>query len=300
MNCSEKHAYLIIAHKNDLTFYTLLSLLDDSRNDIYIHMDVKNTAYDPDSAVQAVKNSSVFQTKRTSVSWGAYSLVNAELLLLDAACKNGRYQYYHLLSGEDLPLKTPSEMYRFFEKNSGTEFVGLTTCSALHDRMCYRHFLQEKIGRHDKVTFFSLLERYSLAIQRCLHLEVNRNVHFEKGSQWFSITDPLARYVLENADWVEKTFRFALCPDESFLQTLAVRSPMRDNLCKAEEIAASARYIDWNRGEPYTFREEDFDLLKQSDRMFARKFSTSVDSEIIRHWSIYLHERISAENIDSN
>ena len=37
----EKHAFLIIAHKLDFTLSTLLSLLDDKRNDIFIHIDKK-------------------------------------------------------------------------------------------------------------------------------------------------------------------------------------------------------------------------------------------------------------------
>ena len=41
------------------------------------------------------------------------------------------------------------------------------------------------------------------------------------------------------------------------------------------------RFIDWNRGGPYTFTIEDLDLLKNSGCMFARKFSSAKDSEII-------------------
>jgi hypothetical protein len=41
------------------------------------------------------------------------------------------------------------------------------------------------------------------------------------------------------------------------------------------------RCIDWTRGEPYTFREEDFKMLMKSDMIFARKFSTNVDKKII-------------------
>lgn len=40
-----KQAYLIIAHKDDLVFYTLLKMLDNSMNDIFIHMDIKNRQY---------------------------------------------------------------------------------------------------------------------------------------------------------------------------------------------------------------------------------------------------------------
>lgn len=44
---------------------------------------------------------------------------------------------------------------------------------------------------------------------------------------------------------------------------------------------ACARLIDWQRGNPYVFKMQDFDLIKNSPAMFARKFDMDVDSEII-------------------
>ncbi len=45
------------------------------------------------------------------------------------------------------------------------------------------------------------------------------------------------------------------------------------------------RFIDWTRGEsvrhPWTFREDDFDLLQSVDHFWARKFDENVDEEII-------------------
>ena len=38
----DKHAYLIIAHSNLEQLQQLLLLLDDPRNDIYIHLDLKS------------------------------------------------------------------------------------------------------------------------------------------------------------------------------------------------------------------------------------------------------------------
>ena len=38
----DKHAYLIIAHSNLKQLQQLLLLLDDPRNDIYIHLDLKS------------------------------------------------------------------------------------------------------------------------------------------------------------------------------------------------------------------------------------------------------------------
>ena len=71
-------------------------------------------------------------------------------------------------------------------------------------------------------------------------------------------------------------FRFTFCPDEIFLQTILLHSPQINTI-----IDDDLRYIDWKRGEPYTFRLEDYDLLIHSEKLFARKFNSTVDEAII-------------------
>lgn len=56
----KKHAFLIIAHKVDFTFNILLQLLDDARNDIYLHIDKKTREVDFDSIKKQVKNAGLF------------------------------------------------------------------------------------------------------------------------------------------------------------------------------------------------------------------------------------------------
>lgn len=70
MSPLSKQAYLIITHKNDLEFQTLLKMLDDPRNDIFIHMDKKNTQYNEAETISLVKKSAVYHVERTSVTWG--------------------------------------------------------------------------------------------------------------------------------------------------------------------------------------------------------------------------------------
>lgn len=67
---TKKFAYLIIAHKNDLTFKTLLRMLDDARNDIFVHMDSKNKSYDPNEMQGMMKHANLYHSERTSVQWG--------------------------------------------------------------------------------------------------------------------------------------------------------------------------------------------------------------------------------------
>lgn len=63
-----------------------------------------------------------------------------------------------------------------------------------------------------------------------------------------------------------------------------LNSPFKDNLympnCNNNHNAC-VRLIDWQRGNPYIWRSEDFEQIKYSSCMFARKFDTNVDSEIV-------------------
>ena len=48
-----------------------------------------------------------------------------------------------------------------------------------------------------------------------------------------------------------------------------------------DDYGGTARLIDWKRGEPYVWREMDFQEIAKSDRMYARKFDERIDDKII-------------------
>ena len=79
---------------------------------------------------------------------GGYSLINTELILLKKATETGCYNHYHLLSGEDLPIQTQKDIQQFFICNTGKEFLSFVEEEfKFGERVFYRHFFQEKIGR---------------------------------------------------------------------------------------------------------------------------------------------------------
>ena len=118
-----KHAYLILAHNEFEVLRRLVSCVDDSRNDIYIHFDKKVTAL-PD--IRTRNAGLTVLDRRIDVRWGAPSMIEAEYALFSAAASRGPYQYYHLLSGVDLPLKSQDEIHAFFDAHNGEEFIGYT------------------------------------------------------------------------------------------------------------------------------------------------------------------------------
>ncbi|MCV3554524.1 beta-1,6-N-acetylglucosaminyltransferase [Pediococcus ethanolidurans] len=52
---------------------------------------------------------------RVSVTWGGFSIVKAELNLIRTANSYGQFGHFHLLSGEDLPVKSNKEIDLFFQ-----------------------------------------------------------------------------------------------------------------------------------------------------------------------------------------
>lgn len=285
MSENTKHAYLIIAHNNFTQLQLLLNLLDDERNDIYLHVDKKAASFSP-SDVKVSKSQLVF-VDRINVIWGGHSQIQCEMNLLQAAGTK-HYRYYHLLSGVDLPLKTQDDIHRFFEENAGKEFLSFDQqANESRDflmRTQYFHFFQNFVGRGQGkfYDFLRYLEDKSIRIQRKCHFVRSEIVPLFKGPNWFSITDDLVQFVLENHKLVKKQFYFSLCGDEVFLQSIAMASPYRDNIA-----FTAMRAVDWTRGNPYTYRQEDVPALLASHLLFGRKFDINVDPSavdmIIRH-----------------
>lgn len=278
-------AYLIIAHKYDETFKTLLRMLDRNENDIYIHMDLKNKEFEEDDCKKIVEKSDIFFTKRTSVTWGGYSLINVELMLLKLATQK-EHNYYHLLSGQDLPIQSSKTIREFFMKHQGKEFIGFDTqFFSEYNRVCYYYPLQEIVGRNRK-SLFGRIAAVNTLLQKVIHVKRNESVNFQKGPQWFSITNDFAKYVIQQESWIKKVFSNTLCCDEVFLQTIAINSPFKDKIYQKEILKDSEksvmRLIDWKRGGPYIFLNEDYQELIVSKMLFARKFDCDKDVIIIR------------------
>lgn len=109
-----KHAYLILAHSEKGILKELIQALDDARNDIYIHLDVK-AKFDI-SDLSTNYSGLYILPNQLDARWGDFSLVEVELRLMAEATERAEYSYYHLLSGVDFPIASQNVIHDFFDK----------------------------------------------------------------------------------------------------------------------------------------------------------------------------------------
>jgi hypothetical protein len=291
---SGRHAFMIMAHEDPIVLRALLASLDDPRHDIYLHVDARARGMDVASLADGVRRAHTEVVTPMKVNWGGFSQVRCELALLERATQDP-HEYYHLLSGADLPLVGPDALHAFFDEHRGTEFVHFVPGplpAHIVDRVAVRHLFVER-GRAGQRSLASRVkgrvEGWSSTLQRRWYRQVVPD-EFHWGSQWFSISDDLARYVVSQRAWVERTFRRALNADEHFLQTLVVGSPFVDRLrvaADAPDRNGAARLIDWSRGgghSPHVWRMDDLDVLltgPEQGYVFARKFSSTTDAAVM-------------------
>lgn len=275
---------MIMAHTDFGQLCRLVKALDHDDVDIYIHVNQRSKDWDPSLLEGSIKRSKLYFVNRVNIYYCDYSQVDAQKELLKTATSKG-YCYYHMLSGADLPVHPISQIIQYFENNNGYEFVGFNK-NYETERSGFRFFLSDTIRTSSglKQKIFHRFNKMLISIQRSLKINLARNYEGvpQKGFDWWSITHEAAMLVLEREPEFRRYFRYTYCPSELLVQTILYNSPLRARLFDMnDECRGSMREIDWKRGTPYVWRKEDYDYLINSPCMFARKFDSAIDNEII-------------------
>lgn len=289
-----KQAILIIAHNNEWILRELIKTLDSNYFDLYIHIDTKSSIK-PESLTSLCKKSAIKVYQQINVRWADITQIECEMLLLKEAKKVANYKYYHLISGVDFPIKPVERIYSFFNRSS-KEFIHFESNhldSQKLDWIKYYHLFR-KYERNNII--FKGLEYISLNIQKILKINriKNCNIQFMTGSNWFSITDQFATYVLNNYKKYISIFKNSRSSDEILMQTLLYNSKFyKANIYNQyNNVLSNMRLVDWKRGNPYVYTTKDLSELESSKCLFARKFDENVDKNVI----IKLERRINNSN----
>jgi hypothetical protein len=205
-----------MAHNNFYCLEKLLKLLDDARNDIFLHIDKKVKTFDFVRFSSLCKNARlIYPRKRMDVRWGTGSQVMCEMLLFKTAIKQGQYHYYHLLSGSDLPLLSQDAMHAFF--------AGRNECfMTVHEELSVYDY--QRISRYHnlfgkRLPWSARLNNYAYALQNRLDVDRIKKLRgkvIKRGWNWVSLPHSAVELLVDKERWIRKTTRFSVCSDEIY------------------------------------------------------------------------------------
>lgn len=284
-----RHAYLVQTCKNTYVLEKALKLMDDERNDIYIHVDSKCKDWDYDRYKNCVKKSKLFFTQRTSCHWAAYSQLNAMLILCKEAAEGG-YSYYHLLSESCLPIKSQDYIH---DELKDCEFDYVEMMGVSREKWSKEDWNSEKWNRY--YYFFTESPKYRtsktvkgisrillILPQKILHIDRWKNEKNMYGSKivpswgwnWFTLRDETVKLILSKEEFIKKHFVKTHAPDEVCIPTIL------RNFTDMSRVRPSRRNIIFD-GKPSVITMDDYDRLMNSNDFFARKFDENTDRKVI-------------------
>lgn len=276
------HAYCIMAHGNWEQLQMLVDMLDDERNDIYLHIDKKSlTSYNNWGGVLCHFSHLVI-TDSVDVRWGHYSLLVAEMTLFRHVVDSGNnYNRVHLISGADLPIKSQDYIHAFFLQNT-KEYLSFNSKDENANRLKIRLRYYHLFGRWRKtVKGANLLRRLLLILQGpFVNRLKNCPLNFEKGSEWCSLTLRATQFLCDNIDQYKYIFKYTNCCDEEYKQMILASEP---SFQFSEPNEGCLRYVffEQHQPSPRTLQMDDYCKIKASNCLFARKFDIHVDKEIV-------------------
>ncbi|MGN0527798.1 MAG: beta-1,6-N-acetylglucosaminyltransferase [Eubacterium sp.] len=288
-DCYKKHAYLFLVCRNTYVFEKTLQLIDDERNDIYIHVDLKCRDWNYKKYESLVKKSRLIYVERINCNWAAYSQLKAEIILLKAAATEN-YSYYHLMSESCMPIKTQDEIHDFFEDNSFDylEMMGISDEYWSHDDFTTNHWTQyyyflteNRYYRKSKIVK-GISRILLIQIQKLLGVnrwKAEKNIYGDDivslwGWNWFSFSHNTVKFLISKEEFIDKHFKMTHAPDEVCFPTLLY------NYTDMKNVRPSKRNIVFD-GKPSVITMSDYGRLMDSDDFFARKFDENIDRKVI-------------------
>lgn len=288
-----------MAHKNEQQVQRLIDTLDDGNSTYFLHVDLKVS--DTEFKKLFSKNSQVHFVRRVKTEWGGFGLVNATLNAMLDIRKTGDFDKIILLSGQDYPIKSNEEIDQYFKNSKFNIFM---------DHFPLPNHRKWGMGggmyRVNKYFFgLSWIEKYlAKAINflavfiPIINRKLAKGVQPFSGSQWWVMDMRALNYVLDYvADHPEyvKFHRHTFAPDELFFQIILLNC--KDESLRDHIANDNLRYMQWKTSEiahPEILNINDLDNIGESDALFARKFDTGIDEEVINSIDDQLLHKLSS------
>ena len=265
-------AYLIRAHHKPAQLARVVDRLRSENAAFYVHVSART----PDETYSAMQRmlDDVHWVPRVPAYYSGFSLVRS--MLAGLAEMQPVPTHAVMLSGQDYPLKPAAEIEQFLTGRAGESLLEHFPIPVADrwpgengglDRIRYWHF--ERLRYRTRVLHIPFLRRSFPA-----------GLEPYGGSAWCALSGDAVRTILSFPGANPEAFRFfehVRTPDEIFLQTVLLNSPLRDRVAND-----AIHYVEWPGGShPKTLRSPDFPRLAACGKLFARKFDLNEDAQIL-------------------
>ena len=300
--------YLILAHKNPLQLSRMIERLDDGASKFFIHLDAK-TPIEPFAACLEGAHIRFIEPRERCV-WGDFSIVRATIHLMEAASKE--QGIFILMSGQDYPIQSQGYINAFLESNKGFDFIEIEPLEEkwkpkmvkdklehyhiLHSEErgnsnCYAPFAHCSVFQKLRTLMHLLKGRLSVKNFKLLCSLPKRVAPFERqyaGSQFWAFSErtfyAVLNYIREHKAALEGYYKYTSSPDEIYFHSVLMDLVAKDSTIKLKEQITYVNYFRKNN----VFVTEDFDkLTSEKGKLFARKFDTDIDIEILNKLDSY-------------
>jgi hypothetical protein len=274
METHERHAILMTAYKSAGQILDVINYL--GRDFVfYIHVD-KKSAMDL-SLIGDIENVQIF--KHFKVNWGSVNHLKSILFLSKEVLADRKNGYFHLITGQDFPAKSPA--YFLNQLDTSKDYLE-------HFEMPAAHWLDG--GGMNRLEYYNPYEVFDyrtilgkvliksvvtsqkmLGIKRRIPYGVFRKLN--GGSTYWSLTRKSLQYVVDFTKVNRLAMvgmRFTFAAEEIYFQTVLMNSEYAGKI-----VNDNLRYVDWSPdrdGNPAILDNSDYDKIRSSRKIFARKF----------------------------
>jgi hypothetical protein len=285
-----KIGFSILSHKNpDSVFAELINQLSNYPNsEIVIHHDFTKASFDH-AIIQ--KDHIELVEKHIPTEWSHVNNIEAILKtfesLYDKDC-----DWFITLSANCYPIKSQKQIIDFLQNSIFDGYIeGNSIYSDVFDFYTYfRKAFNTKLLFH-----IPFLRKNGVFYWKALRTKrKTSDIIFDKsfipyhGSDWFMINRTSMTYILKHKDKIDDIVSFLrkvnrgddlnVCPAEVVFQTLLY------NQSKLKLSSNNYRYIDWTNPvnwHPKVLTQNDFERIKHSDALFARKVDSIHSKDLI-------------------
>ncbi len=288
---NHKQAILITAYKDLDHLHKLVNFFDNDFS-VYIHLDRKSRFGEID--IKPIKSCEQVKlvSRKFRVNWAGRNHLKCYLHLAEEALQDKRNVYFHLISGQDFPVKELSYFKKFGTSQNRCDFLESFRLPA--------HIWDNENGGFDRVDYFHFFDlmdakRHLKWLWRLVRLQKkiglkraysNTLPPLYGGFTWWTLSRETLEYVLKYTKEDKRLLRrlkHTFCPEEIYFPTVIMNSPLAKKV-----VNDNLRYIDWSpprvrkhSTSPAILDITDYKKIKAGNDLFARKFESPTSDQLL-------------------